>query len=224
MNPELFDALIVPQHDPTRGDNVIVTMGSLSKMRLDAVQKATPNLPTRWIRATSSLAVAVMLGGSNRRYRVTSRMASRMAKNLGRFASANHEAKLLLVSSRRTPKGIVDKIMADLPPERVMVPDEDAKDIYPGLIGLAQMMIVTSDSVNMVCEAATTGRPVLVAGWKEGNRHNPTGEKGRIQEFHQNMFAAGHTAPLEPTLPQQDFNRLNEIGPVAKQLLDLLDR
>ena len=220
----LFDALVVPKHDPVRADNVIVTMGSLNRMSLDAVQQATRNLPQRWIRATSTLAVAVLLGGDNRRYKVSSRMANSMTKKLAHFADANPQAKMLLVSSRRTPKGLVDKVLSKLPPDRVMAPDEDATDIYPGLLGLAQVMIVTSDSVNMACEAAATGRPVLVTGWKSGTPQNPTGESGRIRSFHENMFQAGHTVPLEDDLPQKSFKRLNEINRVAQELLTLLDR
>ena len=49
LPPGLFDALIVPAHDPARGGNVLVTTGSLNRLTLAGMQRAMMDLPTRWL-------------------------------------------------------------------------------------------------------------------------------------------------------------------------------
>lgn len=223
LSPRLFDALVVPRHDSVRGPNVLVTTGSLNRLTLGSIQRAMMELPSRWLGATRRTAVAVMLGGDNRRYRVTPDMADAMATRLARFADHN-EAQLLLVASRRTPDGLVDRITAALPDGQVMLPQEDEPNIYPGVLGLAQAIIVTADSVNMVSEAALSGKPVMIAPWRAVAPGNPSGERRRIRAFHDTMFAAGHTVPLGDRIPSGPFERLDEMDGLAEKLLDLLER
>ena len=68
-----------------------------------------------------------------------------------------------------------------------MLPRKGEPNIYPGVLGMAQAVIVTSDSVNMASEAAITGKPVMIAA--QGNRAAESG-------LHDAMFAARHTAAL----------------------------
>jgi len=104
----------------------------------------------------------------------------------------------------------------------VLTPDKDEPNVYPGVLGLGQAVIVTSDSVNMASEAAITGKPVLVMGWKPPSRHSPTGETGRIAAFHRNMMEAGHSAPFDGQIPPGNFTRLDEMDALTDRLLALL--
>ena len=223
LPPRLFDALIVPQHDRTRGDNVLVTTGSLNRLTLTSIQKAMMDLPSRWLGAAKRTAVTVMLGGDSRRYKVTGEMADAMADRLAEFARAT-DAQLLIVASRRTPDGLIDRITGQLAPDQVMLPKPDEPNVYPGVLGLGQAVIVSSDSVNMPSEAAITGKPVLIAPWQDGGTNNPSGERGRIRVFHDSMMAAGHTAPLGKTIPNGTFERLDEMDGLTERLLALLGR
>ncbi|MGB2026938.1 MAG: mitochondrial fission ELM1 family protein [Candidatus Puniceispirillaceae bacterium] len=223
LPPRLFDALVVPRHDRARGPNVLVTTGSLNRLTLGTIQRAMMDMPSRWLGTTRRTAVAVMLGGDNRRYQVSDEMARAMGARLAAFARAN-AALLIPVASRRTPGGLVDSIAAALPASQVMLPRDDEPNIYPGVLGLAQATIVTADSVNMASEAAISGKPVMIAPWRTATPDNPSGESGRIRAFHDAMFAAGHTVPLGETIPSGPFERLDEMDGLAKQLLELLGR
>ena len=223
LAPRLFDALVVPRHDPARGPNVLVTTGSLNRLTLGAIQRAMMDMPSRWLGATRRTAVAVMLGGDTRRYRVTDAMAAAMATRLAEFATAN-TAQLIITASRRTPEGLVARITAALPADQVMLPQDDEPNIYPGVLGLAQATIITADSVNMASEAAISGKPVMIAPWRAATPDNPSGEAGRIRAFHDAMFAAGHTVPLGQTIPSGPFERLDEMDDLATRLLALLGR
>ena len=90
------------------------------------------------------------------------------------------------------------------------------KNPYPGILGIASAIIVTSDSVNMVSEVTVTGKPVLIAEWQA--------ETGRIQAFHVAMMKAGHTEPLGENIPQTKFTPLFEMPLILRRVTDLLLR
>ena len=114
---------------------------------------------------------AVMLGGITG-VRQGEREFTQLADQLAAFAEATG-ARLALVPSRRTPvracEVCVSAWWGALGTEAVWVWDGDltgGPDVvnpYPGVLGLADYLIVTSDSVNMVSEAAITGKPLLTA-------------------------------------------------------------
>jgi mitochondrial fission protein ELM1 len=181
------------------------------------------DLPTRWLSAARMNAVTVMLGGDNRRYAITPEMTGHMGEQLALLARTTR-SKLMLIPSRRTPGGLIDSITAALPDGSVLTPAEDEPNVYPGVLGLGQAVIVTSDSVNMASEAAITGKPVLVIGWKPPAKDSPTGESGRIASFHKNMVAGGHTAIFDGSIPSGNFVRLDEMADMTTRLLTLLGR
>ena len=193
-----------------------------------------------------------MLGGDNRRYRISPDMAASMAAQLRAFAQSE-PMRLVLLPSRRTPAVLIETLSAKLEAlpgtvdVRVVSPDE--ANPYPGILGVADAIIVTSDSVNMASEAAITGKPVLIAGWngtprgmteavsataeqnaylkqaKQAKQANHiVGERGRIAAFHRRMITAGHTAPLTPSLPRAPFTALDEMDKTCETLLGILGR
>jgi len=223
LSPHLFDAVLVPRHDRVRAPNVLVTTGSLNRLTLASIHTAMMEMPSRWLETTRRTAVAVMLGGDNRRYRVTPEMGDAMADRLAAFARASG-AMLMIMASRRTPDGLVEQVCTKLPPDAVMLPQKGEPNVYPGILGMAQAVIVSADSVNMVTEAAVTGKPVMIAPWQPATAANPSGEAGRIRAFHEHMLAGGHSVPLSTTIPNGRFERLDEMADVTESLLQLLGR
>ena len=92
----------------------------------------------------------------------------------------------------------------------------DQPNPYPGILAMADAVIVTSDSINMASEAASTGKPVLIAYWRP--------ETGRIAKFHQTMRDNNHTEPLTRSWPTKPFAPLNESAVIKQQIHDLLMR
>ena len=249
LSPTLFDALVVPEHDRARGANVIRTTGSLNRLTLETIQRSMMDLPSKWLVRDTVPCVVVMLGGDNRRYRISPDMAASMAAQLCAFAQSE-PMRLVLLPSRRTLAALIETLGAELEAlpgtvdVRVVSPDE--ANPYPGILGVADAIIVTSDSVNMASEAAITGKPVLIAGWNETPRrmaeavsavaeqsayakqakqaNHIVGERGRIAAFHRRMITAGHTAPLTPSLPRAPFTALDEMDKTCETLLGILGR
>jgi mitochondrial fission protein ELM1 len=213
LPPHYFDILIVPQHDPARGANVLTSMASLNHLDMSKIADAANQLGKKW-RALPAPRVAVLLGGANRRYGISAMMAKDMARRLADFATKTG-ASLALIPSRRTPANFVSQLTAALAPLPYEVMDQAENNPYPGILGLVDAVIVTSDSVNMISEATITGLPVLIAEWQS--------ETGRIGAFHDAMMAAGHIAPLRDQLPQDGFTPLFEMPTIIKSVLARLN-
>ena len=209
LPPHYFDILIVPQHDPARGPNVLTSLASLNRLDMPTITDAASQLDEKW-RALPAPRVAVLLGGTNRRYGISAMMAKDMAKRLADFATKTG-ASLALIPSRRTPANLMTKLTAALGPLPYAVMDQAENNPYPGILGLVDAVIVTSDSINMISEATIAGLPVLIAEWQS--------ETGRIGEFHDAMMAAGHIAPMRNQLPQDGFTPLVEMPAIVKSVL-----
>lgn len=208
LNPALFDMLIVPRHDPARGKNVIVTKAALNRLDQSQIISSARNLPKSWKTATSPR-VAVLLGGDNRRYTISNKMADHMADQLRRFARAN-DATLFLIPSRRCPEPVWHHLQTALENTNCYVTDKHQPNPYPGIFGISDAIIVTSDSVNMVSEASSTGKPVMIAYW--------TSETGRIKTFHQTMESEGHSLPLTEKLPAHEFVPLRQNDKLRQEI------
>jgi hypothetical protein len=66
--------------------------------------------------------------------------------------------------------------------------DGAGENPYFGLLGLADAVLVTADSVSMVSEAAASGKPVHVVDLDGGS--------AKFARFHAGMRAAGITRPF----------------------------
>ena len=214
LPPQYFDILIAPQHDPTRGPNVITSMASLNWLNDTKIAQAAATLDPKWT-SLPAPCIAVLLGGDNQRYRVTAAMIEDMAKKLCKFA-ASTSASLALIPSRRTPCHLLSQLVTSLKTAPHAVMDSRDENPYPGILGHASAIIVTSDSINMASEAAITGKPVLIAEWQT--------ETGRVNAFHEAMMKAGHTAPLGIDIPKTSFVPLFEMPCILRQVKDLLLR
>ncbi len=207
-----FDILILPLHDPTRGPNVITNLASLHRLTEEIITKEAATLDAKW-KNLRTPRVAVLIGGDNKRYKISNVMITDMAQRLSAFAKANN-ASLALVTSRRTPPSFTDKLLQHLGNTQFVVADPGDSNPYPGIFAHVDFIIVTSDSVNMASEATVTGKPVLIAEWRQ--------ETGRIKAFHEAMIAAGHSAPMGEKLPLSGFRRLIEMPEIIARIDQLL--
>lgn len=218
LPPNMFDVMVVPSHDRIRGDNVLVTTGSLNMLTPETIAAEAKNLPAA-LQALPRPIIAVMIGGSNRRYGV----AEPELLRLGEIASALGHAvggSLAFIPSRRSHELAGSCMRATIgkdllnPPE-YWIWDGQAPNPYPGILELADVIVVTSDSVNMTSEACFHGKPVYRYDFKQ--------ETGRIGLFHQIMEAGGYTHALEPInaseFPANIGPKLDETRRIAQFLL-----
>jgi len=211
-----FDYLIVPSHDRIRGENVILTTGSLNALTPAIIKEEGSTLLPN-IMSLPKPVFAVMTGGSNRRYDVSRQDYLDLGKFMASVACARGASLVFVLSRRSMDKAGdairqgTDNITENVP---VYIWDGESPNPYPGILDLADAVIVTSDSVNMTSEACLSGKPVYTYAFRK--------ETGRIALFHEIMQNSGFTRPAEQLLeqahPQRNINLLDETSRVATLL------
>lgn len=166
--PSHFDLVVTPLHDRLSGPNVISTIGALHRVtpeRLAADAAAFAPLVSHLPRPY----VGVLIGGPNAAFRFGPEDLRAFACALRDLARSEH-VSLLVTPSRRTGDAnvaILRNMLADVP---AFVWDGAGANPYYGILGLADQLIVTCDSVNMISEACASGRPVQIYNLPGGSR------------------------------------------------------
>ena len=115
----------------------------------------------------------------------------------------------MVTPSQRTPEGLVARLH-DVLGERALVWDRTGENPYPGILGLADAVLVTQDSVNMTSEAASTGKPVYVFAL---NRVS-----AKLRAFHASLEARGAARRFEGEIETWDYPPLAEADRVAAEV------
>ncbi|MGD9537462.1 MAG: mitochondrial fission ELM1 family protein [Alphaproteobacteria bacterium] len=161
LDPARFDLVIAPRHDAARGDNVVLTRGAPSRVTPARLDEAKLRFGTL-LAALPRPLVAVLLGGRTRHHPFSPPEAKALGERLAALARSEG-AGLAVTASRRTPPESLQAFRAGLGATPHHLYDGTGENPYFGLLALADAIVVTADSVNMVSDAASTGRPVLVA-------------------------------------------------------------
>ncbi|KAK2987399.1 hypothetical protein RJ640_020596 [Escallonia rubra] len=206
---DTFDLVITPRHDyypltpqaqehvpwflrkwitlrEPPGRHVVLTVGALHQADPIALQSAA----SAWHYELAPLQkplLVVNVGGPTRHCRYGADLAEQLAASLQNVLSSC--GSLRISFSRRTPKQ-VSNILVRKFSNHPKVYIWDGKDPNPhmGQLAWADAFVVTADSVSMLSEACSTGKPVYVIGaerctWKFANFHNSLRERGAVRPF-----------------------------------------
>jgi mitochondrial fission protein ELM1 len=180
-----FDLFVVPQHDRLRGARVFVTRGAVhcvTPARLAAARRRFPALA-----AMPRPLLAVLIGGSNRAYRLTLRRLDEIAATLRDVLVATG-GSAVVTPSRRTGEAGMALLRQRLAGVAAQIWDGGGENPYFAYLAWADVFLVTADSVSMISEAAATGKPVYVLDLPGGD--------AKFARFHEAMRAAGITRPF----------------------------
>jgi uncharacterized protein len=206
-----FDLLIVPEHDRLRGPKVIVSRGAMHRVtpaRLAAARRRFPVLT-----AMPRPILAVLLGGSNKAYRLTFRRLGEIGAAIAAILRQSG-GSALVTPSRRTGKDglkLLKDRLAGLP---AAVWDGTGDNPYFAYLGLADAFLATADSVSMISEAAATGRPVHILELDGGN--------AKFARFHQLMEEAGITRPFSGRIESWSYPIPNDTARAGAALRALV--
>lgn len=183
-----FDLVVVPAHDNVdiKGPNVVVTQAALHGVTPAVLAAARDRWSAQFARLPEPR-IAVMIGGTNRYYRLTAAVAAALGDQLARLAK-EIGAGLMVSTSRRTGESNVDILRRRLLGTKCVFWSGEGENPYFGMLALAQHVLVTADSVSMVSEACATGKPVQIIPLPGGGR--------RFARFHEIMRNAGLTRPF----------------------------
>jgi len=180
-----FDLFVVPEHDRLRARHVIVTRGAVHRVtpaRLAAERRRFPALA-----ATPGPILAVLIGGTNKAYRLTLRRLGEIADAVRAVLRADG-GSALVTPSRRTGAAGLAVLRERLKDCSAAIWDGFGENPYFAFLALADAFLVTADSVSMISEAAATGKPVHILDLDGGN--------AKFTRFHAAMQAAGITRPF----------------------------
>ena len=209
MDPRLFDQIVATRHDALAGPNVIVTRTALHRATPARLAVARAEWAARLAHLPRPL-VAVLVGGSNGRYRLEAAEGAALAGQLAAMMQADRVG-MAVTPSRRTAPAVQAALRDALAPLGADIWDGNGENPYFGLLASADAIVVTMDSVSMVSEAVATAAPVLVAGLPGRSRRisaflDGLRADGRVRRF-AGRLEMWHTSPLDDTAEAADTLR-----------------
>ena len=208
MDPAAFDLVVVQRHDQLTGPNVLVTRTALhqaSPLRLAAAKR-------EWAQRLAHLPrplLSVLVGGSNGRFRLDAGVARRLADQLATMILRDGVG-IALTPSRRTAPDARRILEQRLAPLGAWIWDMQGANPYFGLLGLADAILVTVDSVSMVSEACATRAPVLLAPLP--------GRSRRIAMFARDLMEDGRVRPFRGRMDLWPVEPLNDTQEAADEM------
>ncbi len=197
------ETIWVPQHDKLRGPNVLATLTSphrISPERLEAARQVTP----AWLRPDRTM-IGVILGGDSQHHRFTHQNIQQLADALAALAAAG--AYLIVTPSRRTPPRLAEAIRALCAHSGGFWWDGSGENPYLTILAHADHLVVTADSVNMLGEAAATGKPIHL--------FTPSGGHTKISSFVSGLERQGAVRPLAAPLETWSYDAIDATPAIA---------
>ncbi len=212
MDARHFDAIVAMEHDKIVAPNVIKVKFALHTITPALLAEAKEKFTKRFAGYAKPY-VAVLLGGSTNKYTLTkSRMAEVIAA-LQRLAGVA-PGSLLVTVSRRTGHANVQALLKVFPrirDSKVYIYDGIGDNPYHGMLALAEHIVVTNDSVNMMSEAMATGKPVYIL-------RLPGHTDSKPARFAEKVISEGFARAWDGRLEKWDYPASDEMRRVAEEL------
>ena len=159
INLNNFDVVVSPKHDKCKGLNVIETEGALTKINSKYIKNINKKKPPRILKEKF---ISVLIGGDSRHHKITRPILDKIIKNL-KSIQEKKKIRIFILISRRTGKKDYLYLKKTLISKNfIFVLPNSKKVSYLNAISFAKAIIVTSDSVSMVTEACSTGKPTYI--------------------------------------------------------------
>ena len=205
MDLRRFDVVVANWHDEVAGPNVLLSRTALHRVTPDRLRAEAERWHDRLPPYGRPL-VAVLLGGNNGRYTLDLATGRRLADDLAAMMRADRVG-VVVTPSRRTDPAITALLTQALAPLGGWVWDFTGDNPYFGMLALADMILVTQDSVSMISEAAATAAPVMVIPLP--------GDSRRQRIFLKVMRAEGRIRPFAGRYDPWPVRPLNDTPEVA---------
>lgn len=209
-----FDLVITPMHDGLTGANVIATCGALHRISQEKILEGAAELRPL-VNDLPQPYIGVLLGGANAAFSFSPEDAKGLGNRLAN-AARSLGGSLLITPSRRTDAACGAALNAALGDVHHFYWNGEGANPYFGILGLAEFLVVTCDSVNMVSEALATAKPVYIAALRGGTP--------KFDRFHRTLREAGLTRAFEGTLERYSYAPPNDMHVAVERIRALLGR
>ena len=185
MGRDLADVIWAPTHDKLDAANAFSTLTSPNEL-IEKMDRARCDLHPAVAELPRPM-LGVILGGVSGSVKYDSQAIDDLTDKIERAAKGYKS--VAITPSRRTP----DELVAALKGGAYNAPfycwDGSDKNPYPDILAVADTLIVTADSHNMMSEALATGTGVYA--------YRPPGLSKKLDWFLEQLIAQGYAKPLE---------------------------
>ena len=157
-----FDLIVTtPQYFLPQRHNILHNQLPLHRRLPAELQQAGQAFAPLW-RELPRPWIAMLVGGNSGRFVFTPAKARQLGLQCNQLAR-DLGGSLLISNSPRTPEGATDALL-----EQISVPHycyrfgKGGKNPYAGLLALADVFVVTGESMSMLAEASSTNKPLLI--------------------------------------------------------------
>jgi mitochondrial fission protein ELM1 len=196
-----FDLVAAPLHDDVKGNNVLHTDGAPNRIT-PALLMAAKEEFAKQFSSLPSPRVAVMIGGNSKTHTLTSERTHKLVEELNAL-----DASLMITASRRTGVENETILRKGLKKDYIYFWDGTGANPYMGMLAWADFILVTEDSVSMLSDAGTTGKPTY---WIDMDGGSP-----RFTRFRNHLENKGVIRPFSGNLESWNYEPLADAKHIA---------
>ena len=183
-----FDLAILPMLSWKRGKgrgNVCKTIGVPNPISPDALNAEQTKLEQK-LNLPDCPRIGILVGGTDRHETITIADAERLSE-ICKTIAKKMNGQIFVTTSRRTPSDVAAHLVSTVKPAdwcpTFIEPDtpSELNDPYQAILALSDLLIVTADSFSMVCEAASSGRKVIILSLSRRRRRQP--KRYKVYEY-----------------------------------------
>ena len=206
MNPQMnfnfFDLIILPDHDKANycRNNIIRINGAINNINHSTLEQAvikfqqTPLYQKIDLQAQNK--IALLIGGSSKNSIFEPKSMQNLIEHSCKIAK-EMSAQLLILNSRRTSNQLNEIIKSSLDGNYYFFDCND-KDFnqnnpYLAILGIANFIIATGDSISMISEALNSGKTIYIF-----DEEKISTKKHRL--FHRYLFTNNYAKKLDDNI------------------------
>jgi len=208
----LFDLIIAPRHDRLSAPNAFSIIGSPNRITPQRLKQGEAEFAER-LAVLPGPRAAVLIGGDSKHHRFTDAACADLLTAVERIRA--QAGSIMITPSRRSPETFRQALAERFGGDRnVWLHDGDGPNPYFAFLAAADWICVTEDSTNMLCEAASAGKPVY--------RLAVDGNPGKFRHLYAGLEGEGAVRPFLGRLETWTAPGLDETGRAAQRVLEIL--
>ena len=203
-----FDRILLPSHDSlnkSKLNNIIITLGTLvNKDKLTKKEKRFDDFFSK------KKLVSCFIGGDGRSSKISPSVIKKLVNQVNNL---NERFNVVYCFSRRTSNDIKKTILSNRKKEHYCFDYKDPNP-YWYLISQASFFIVTSDSISMISDAMSSGKPIYLV--------EVTKIKMKIKKFKEILIDKGIARKFDGYLDYWNYPKINESVRIAEIINSIL--
>lgn len=207
-----FDLIVRPMHDNAKpGERLFPTLGSCHRASPARLAQSAESWRPRLAHLPRPY-LLVVVGGGTKDHAFDASHGRQLADGMQTLRQ-RFGGSILMTTSRRTPPE-VERILFEAAGDPAWKHSWQSgnENPYPGFLALADMVLVTGDSMTMCSEACANGGPVFIFA--------PTGMvSAKHARLHQALYDRGLARPLGGDTDPWHHAPLNASGDVAAEIV-----